>query len=148
MRYLLDWYSGNPPYKVSPLQGIRNACGKNIKVTYTDENRMDEAVKAAKSADVAIVVVGNNPIGAINEWKVSPVPSDGKEAVDRKSLTLEQEDLVKLVYQANPKYHNGAGEQFSLCHQLVGRKCASHICTLHITARNWETDWPMSFLEK
>ena len=49
-----------------------------------------------------LCIVGNNPIGAVNEWKVSPVPSDGKEAVDRKSLTLEQEDLVKLVYQANP----------------------------------------------
>lgn len=100
---LPDWYSGNPPYKITALQGIRNACGKNISVTFADENRMDEAVKAAKSADVAIVVVGNNPIGAISEWKVSPIPSDGKEAVDRKSLTLEQEDLVKLVYQANPK---------------------------------------------
>ncbi|MBN1144524.1 MAG: glycoside hydrolase family 3 C-terminal domain-containing protein [Bacteroidales bacterium] len=100
---LADWYSGTPPYTVTPLQGIRNACGKNVSVTFTDENRMDEAVKAAKSADIAIVVVGNNPIGAINEWKVSPVPSDGKEAVDRKSLTLEQEDLVKLVYQSNPK---------------------------------------------
>jgi beta-glucosidase len=100
---LLDWYSGTPPYEVSPLQGIKNACGSKVKVTYTPENYMDEAVKAAKAADVAIVIVGNNPIGAINEWKVSPVPSDGKEGVDRKSLTLEQEDLVKLVYQANPK---------------------------------------------
>jgi beta-glucosidase len=99
---LLDWYSGTPPYTVTPLQGIRNACGSNIKISYTPENQMDEAVKAAKSADIAIVFVGNNPIGAINEWKVSPVPSDGKEAVDRKSLSLEQEDLVKLVYQANP----------------------------------------------
>jgi beta-glucosidase len=99
---LLDWYSGTPPYRVTPLQGIINACGKDVKITFADENRMDEAVKAAKSADVAIVVVGNNPIGATNEWKISPVPSDGKEAVDRKSLSLEQEDLVKLVYQANP----------------------------------------------
>jgi beta-glucosidase len=100
---LLDWYSGTPPYEVSPLQGIKNACGNSIKITYTPENNMDEAIKAAKTSDVAIVIVGNNPIGAVNEWKVSPVPSDGKEAVDRKSLTLEQEDLVKLVHQANPK---------------------------------------------
>lgn len=99
---LLDWYSGTPPYTVTPLQGIRNACGEHVKVLYAEENRMDEAVKAAKQADAAIVLVGNNPIGAVNEWKVSPVPSDGKEAVDRKSLSLEQEDLVKLVYQANP----------------------------------------------
>jgi beta-glucosidase len=100
---LLDWYSGTPPYTVTPLQGIINACGKNIKITYANENRMDEAVNAAKSADVAIVLVGSHPLGTTAEWKVSPVPSDGKEAVDRKSLSLEQEDLVKLVYQANPK---------------------------------------------
>ena len=99
---LLDWYSGTPPYTITPLQGIMNACGKDIKITYTSENRMDEAVDAAKSADVAIVMVGSHPLGTTADWKVSPVPSDGKEAVDRKSLSLEQEDLVKLVYQANP----------------------------------------------
>jgi beta-glucosidase len=80
-----------------------NACGKNIQVTYIPENRMDQAVNAAKAADVAIVIVGNHPIGTTADWKISPVPSDGKEAVDRKSLSLEQEDLVKLVLQANPK---------------------------------------------
>lgn len=99
---LLDWYSGTPPYKVSPLEGIMKACGTNVQVTYAPENRMDQAVNAAKSADIAIVIVGSHPIGTTAEWKTSPVPSDGKEAVDRKSLTLEQEDLVKLVLQANP----------------------------------------------
>jgi beta-glucosidase len=29
-------------------------------------------------------------------------PSDGREAVDRRSLTLEQEDIVKVAYKANP----------------------------------------------
>lgn len=99
---LLDWYSGTPPYTITPLQGIRSVCGTKIKINYSPENQMDEAVKAAKSSDIAIVIIGNNPIGAAEGWKVSPVPSDGKEAVDRKALTLEQEDLVKLVYQANP----------------------------------------------
>jgi beta-glucosidase len=99
---LLDWYSGTPPYKVSPLEGIMKACGTKVQVIYAAENRMDEAVNAAKAADVAIVVVGSHPIGTTAEWKISPVPSDGKEAVDRKSLSLEQEDLVKLVLQANP----------------------------------------------
>jgi beta-glucosidase len=99
---LLDWYSGTPPYKVSPLAGIMKACGRNVQVTYAAENRMDQAVKAAKAADVAIVIVGSHPIGTTADWKISPVPSDGKEAVDRKSLSLEQEDLVKLVLQANP----------------------------------------------
>lgn len=99
---LLDWYSGTPPYTVSPLQGIKNAAGERIKINFTAENQVDAAIKAAQESDVAIVLIGNNPIGAVNEWKVSPVPSDGKEAVDRKSLTLEQEDLVKIVHKANP----------------------------------------------
>lgn len=99
---LLDWYSGTPPYVITPLQGIRNMCGSAVKVNYVEENRMDEAINAAKSSDVAIVIIGNNPIGAVNEWKKSPVPSDGKEAVDRKALITEQEDLVKLVHKANP----------------------------------------------
>ena len=32
-----------------------------------------------------------------------PLPSDGKEAIDRKSITLEQEELVKQVLAANPR---------------------------------------------
>jgi beta-glucosidase len=71
-------------------------------VTYAQENRMDQAVNAARAADAAIVIVGSHPIGTTPDWKISPVPSDGKEGVDRKSMTLEQEDLVKLVFQANP----------------------------------------------
>jgi beta-glucosidase len=51
---------------------------------------------------VAIVVVGNHPTCNAG-WEKCPTPSDGKEAVDRRSITLEQEDLVKAVYAANPK---------------------------------------------
>ena len=32
-----------------------------------------------------------------------PTLSDGKEAVDRRAIDLEQEELVKQVYAANPK---------------------------------------------
>jgi beta-glucosidase len=31
------------------------------------------------------------------------VPSEGREAVDRKSISLEQEELIQQVYAANPK---------------------------------------------
>ena len=31
------------------------------------------------------------------------LPSDGKEAIDRKSIDLEQEELVKQVYAVNPR---------------------------------------------
>jgi len=99
---IFDWYSGTPPYAVTILDGIRNAVGPNVEVVYSSDNRMDYAVKAAENADVAVVVVGNHPYGTDAKWAYSPVPSDGREAVDRKALSLEQEDLAKLVYAANP----------------------------------------------
>ena len=99
---LLDWYSGTPPYAITILQGIKNALGKDVEVFFAPSDEMDKATIAAHKADVAIVCVGNHPYGTDARWKVSPVPSDGREAVDRKALTLEQEDLVKVVTQANP----------------------------------------------
>jgi beta-glucosidase len=36
-------------------------------------------------------------------WAKVSVPSEGREAVDRQSLTLEQEELIKRVYRANPR---------------------------------------------
>lgn len=99
---LLDWYSGTPPYTVSILQGIKNAVGNNVDVIYEPSNEMDKAYLAAQKADIAIVCVGNHVYGTDPKWKYSPVPSDGREAVDRKALSLEQEDLVKIVHKANP----------------------------------------------
>ena len=100
---LLDWYSGTPPYAVTILKGIRNAVGKEVEVYYAPSDEMDLATIAARKADVAIVCVGNHPYGTNAGWMVSPVPSDGREGVDRKAITLEQEDLVKVVAQANPR---------------------------------------------
>lgn len=100
---LLDWYSGTPPYRVTILQGIKNAVGKNVIVRYAPNNDMGQAVKAAKASDIAIVCIGNRPAGPDPQrWMYSPVASDGREGVDRKSLTLSIEDLAKLVYKANP----------------------------------------------
>jgi len=57
----LDWYSGTPPYAVSPLQGIKAALGKNVRVDFAPSNDGNAAVKAARGADVVILVVGNHP---------------------------------------------------------------------------------------
>ena len=102
-KVLLDWYSGTPPYKVTILQGIKNAVGKNVVVRYAPNNDVSQAEKAAKESDIAIVCIGNRPAGPDPErWMYSPVASDGREGVDRKSLTLSIEDLAKVVYKANP----------------------------------------------
>jgi beta-glucosidase len=101
---LLDWYSGTPPYSISPLEGIKNAVGEWVKVSHAPNNDAGAAVKIARDSDVAIVCVGNHPNGGFDtQWAKVSVPSEGREAVDRQSITLEQEDLIKAVFQANQK---------------------------------------------
>lgn len=101
---LLDWYSGTPPYSVSPLDGLKQAVSDSVHVSYAAGSDSSEAVKIARESDVAIVCVGNHPNGGFDtQWAKVSVPSEGREAVDRQSITLEQEELVKAVYQANPK---------------------------------------------
>jgi beta-glucosidase len=99
---LLDWYSGTPPYFVSTLEGIREGAGPNVNVLYADGSDPAEAASLAGKADVAIVVVGNHPECNAG-WNVCPTPSNGKESVDRKTIVLEQEDLVKQIFAANPR---------------------------------------------
>lgn len=99
---LLDWYSGTPPYVITPLEGIKKKLGNNVEVLVAKNNIDGKAATIAKKADFVIVIVGNHPVCNAG-WANCPVPSEGKEAVDRQSLTLEQEDLIKVVYQANPK---------------------------------------------
>lgn len=95
---LLDWYSGSPPYAVTPLDGIRNKAGNALTVNYSAAD-----AEIARQAEVAIVCVGNHPNGGDNmPWAKVSVPSEGREAVDRQSLTLEQEELIKRVYSVNP----------------------------------------------
>lgn len=99
-RVLPDWYGGTPPYTVSPLEGIRRAAGPGVEVRYAAGGA--EAVRLARTAEVAIVLIGNHPTCDAG-WAQCPLPSNGKEAVDRKSITLEQEALAKQVYAVNPR---------------------------------------------
>lgn len=99
---LQDWYSGTYPYGVSVIDGVREALGKGTKLLFADGSNPEEAAKLAKQADVAIVVVGNHPVCNAG-WDQCPTPSNGKEDVDRKTIVLEQEELVKKVFAANPR---------------------------------------------
>jgi beta-glucosidase len=98
-----DWYSGYPPYQISILAGLRSALGNDITIRYAASNKADSAVIAARESDVAIVCIGNHPLSYGLGWGQNYVPSDGREDVDRQSISIEQEDLVKLVLAANPK---------------------------------------------
>jgi beta-glucosidase len=113
-----DWYGGTPPYAVTPLEGIRDEAGPNVKINYAaDDTAAGEAdaIKAARASDVAVVVVGNDPTcgpDQAHEWVNTPdggntLPctsaSDGREGRDRESIDLAQEQLIKQVYYVNPK---------------------------------------------
>jgi beta-glucosidase len=100
---LLDWYSGQPPYAVTPLEGIKNKVGTGVTVGFATNNDNGAAVRLAKSSDVAIVCVGNHPTGDVTNWAKVALPSYGREAVDRQSITLEDEELIKQVFRANPR---------------------------------------------
>jgi beta-glucosidase len=98
---LLDWYSGSPPYTISPLEGVKNKLGPGVAVSHTTNAEM--ALSLAKGAETVIVCVGNNPSGNLG-WKKVDGPSEGREAIDRDNISLEpsQEDLIKKIYKVNP----------------------------------------------
>jgi beta-glucosidase len=101
-KVISDWYTGTPPYNVSILHGIKDALGNDVTVRFARSNKSDSAIIAAKQSDIAIVCVGNHPLSYGLGWGQNQVASDGREDVDRQAISLEQEDLVKLVYKANP----------------------------------------------
>jgi beta-glucosidase len=98
----LDWYSGTPPFAVTPLEGIRARAGEGVKVTYAKGDDLGAVSALAKSVDAVIVVIGNNPTCGAG-WNICPTASDGKEAIDRKSMVLEQESIAKAALAVNPR---------------------------------------------
>lgn len=102
-----------PKYSVAPLKGIQDRAGAGVKVTYAlgvamegeEQNKgqnketaearkqlIEQAVRAASSADAAVVVVGRNA-------KIE------SEDFDLKSLDLPagQDELIEAVAKANKK---------------------------------------------
>jgi beta-glucosidase len=101
---LVDWYAGMPPYTVTPLEGIRNKVGPNVRVRYAPDDNNGNAANLAAESDVAIVFVGNHPTCNAPFGRCA-LPSEGKEAVDRKSIDLDpaQLNLIRKVQAANAR---------------------------------------------
>jgi beta-glucosidase len=107
---LKDWYGALPSYRVSPLDGIKAAVDSTrTEVRFQRWDSDGSAQELAKWADVCIVCVGNHPAtspdwdrqSVQSPWAYGTVAGDGREALDRRSLQLETEDLIKVVWQAN-----------------------------------------------
>jgi beta-glucosidase len=97
-----DWYGGEAPYLVSPLEGIQKRLGPGVRVEFARDNQGGAAEKLARSCDVAVVCVGNHPLGN-GLFAIRDSAAEGKEALDRDTLELRHEDLVKAVLSANPR---------------------------------------------
>jgi beta-glucosidase len=77
-----------PAYTVDPATGIRNRAGAAVTVQVLDGSNLAQAATAAKSADVAIVMVGD----------------DETEGSDHAiSLASPQDQLIAQVAAANPR---------------------------------------------
>ena len=98
---LLDWYSGTPPHTVSPRAGLVARLGEAA-VCFDAGDDPARAAALAGECDVAILCVGNRPVGP-GGWALVDLPSEGREAVDRRSIDLEQEPLIRAVHAANPR---------------------------------------------
>ncbi|MFO8001933.1 MAG: glycoside hydrolase family 3 C-terminal domain-containing protein [Marinilabilia sp.] len=99
---LLDWYSGLPPFRETPLEGIQKKMSNASDVLYAPNNDYNAAVEAAEAADVAILVLGNHPVCNSDQWADCPDPGMGREAVDRETLRLTNEHLVRRIMEVNP----------------------------------------------
>ena len=102
-KIIYDWYSGTPPYEVTILKAMQEIGNQQgIEILYAPDNQFGRAEDLAKQADMVLVCTGNHPYGTNRDWKVCPVPSDGREANDRHSLQLPDEDEVRRLYAINP----------------------------------------------
>lgn len=97
---LFDWYSGGPPYAVSPLEGVKARLGDGVEVRHARGGA--EALALAASSDIVVLCVGNHPTGD-GPFGRSAHPSYGKESVDRVDLVLPDEPFIRKVVAANPR---------------------------------------------
>jgi len=104
-RVFIDSYAGIPPYSVTPLEGIRNKVGPNVRVRFVPNDTHSNAVNLAAESDIAIVFVGNHPTCYPQNEPCTMLPNEGKEALDRKTIDLDQAQLslIRSVKEANAK---------------------------------------------
>lgn len=99
-------------YEVTPLQGLKNAAGDKVNITYSqgyniardagaDQAMINEAVQAASKADVAIIVGGWTHGYNYSYWGDNAYDAEG---IDKPNMDMPfgQNELIKAVLAANP----------------------------------------------
>lgn len=104
LEVLLGNYNGTPSKYVTPLEGIKNAVSPDTKVIYakgcdltgTSKEGFDEAVEAARNADVVIMCMGLAP--SIEGEEGDAVNSDASGDRIHIDLPGVQEELLKEIH--------------------------------------------------
>ena len=100
-------------YEITPLDGIKNITGNNIKVEYAqgyeikrgggaNQQMIDEAVALAKRSDIVIYVGGSTHGYRYDVWNDNAYDA---EAVDKPNMDMPfgQDELLDQLLKANPK---------------------------------------------
>jgi len=105
--------------KIPARQGITTKVGTGVTINYAPITPIAPAVNAAKASNVPLFFVGNHPTCGAG-WEYALRKSEGKEGIDRTTITLEtaQETMVQQVYAANPQNHRRAHQQLPICDHL------------------------------
>jgi len=101
----------NAKYEITPLAGLKALVGNKIKITNAegyaivkgggaDKKLIEEAVKIAKSAEVA-VYVGGFIHGYSDAWSDNAFDSEGVDKPDM-NLPFGQDEVIDAVLKANP----------------------------------------------
>jgi len=100
-------------YEVTPLAGLRHLVGDKVNITYApgytiargagpDSALINEAVKAASTSDVAIIVGGWTHGYNYAIWKDNAYDAEGYDKPDM-NMPFGQDELIKAVMKANPR---------------------------------------------
>ncbi len=100
------------PYEVTPLEGIKRVAGSGVAVTYApgfevtrqekaNQQLIDEAVNAAKGAEV-VVYVGGWTHGYTDSWDGGAFDAEGADKPNM-DLPFAQDQLLDAVLKANPR---------------------------------------------
>lgn len=100
-------------YEVTPLQGLKNIAGSKVNITYSkgyniqrgaqaDAALIEDAVAAAKKADIAVVVGGWTHGYDYDVWSDNAYDAEDADKPDMQ-MPFGQNELIKAVIAANPK---------------------------------------------
>ncbi len=99
-------------YEITPLQGLQNQMGENVKITYSqgynisrdakaDKDLIDAAVANATAADMTIIVGGWTHGYNYRLWADNAYDAEDVDKPDM-NMPFGQDELIRAVVKANP----------------------------------------------